>query len=122
MKTMSSSRAIVLMVAVVLTLVWTNSASARNRSRGSVSVGRVNISYGPRTSVSVGSRVNVQAGVRTNVHAGPVHVQSGSRSTYRTPTYHNTTHFDYHRGGYVPHRDHYQPGHYHLHRSGHWHR
>jgi len=34
----------------------------------------------------------------------------------------NTTHLDYHPGGYVPHGNHldYQPGHYDVHRSGHF--
>lgn len=36
--------------------------------------------------------------------------------------WHDTTHYDYHPGEYVPHRGHYHyvPGHYDLHRSGHW--
>jgi hypothetical protein len=36
--------------------------------------------------------------------------------------WHDTTHYDYHPGGYVPHFNHYHyaPGHYDLHRSGHW--
>lgn len=39
------------------------------------------------------------------------------------PTYHNTTHFDYHPAQYVPHGNHYHytPAHYDLHRTGHWH-
>ena len=36
--------------------------------------------------------------------------------------WHDTTHLDYHPGGYVPHYDHYDyvPGHYDVHHSGHW--
>ena len=36
--------------------------------------------------------------------------------------WHDTSHYDYQPGQYVPHRNHYdyQPGHYDLHRSGHW--
>ena len=36
--------------------------------------------------------------------------------------WHNTTHVDYHRGGYVPHYGHldYSPGHFDSHSSGHW--
>jgi hypothetical protein len=36
--------------------------------------------------------------------------------------WHDTTHYDYHPGQYVPHYNHYDyvPGHYDLHRSGHW--
>ena len=37
--------------------------------------------------------------------------------------YHNTGHFDYHPGGFVPHGNHfdYVPGHYDWHNTGHWH-
>jgi hypothetical protein len=36
--------------------------------------------------------------------------------------WHNTTHLDYHPGGLVRHYDHYDyvPGHFDVHRSGHW--
>jgi hypothetical protein len=39
------------------------------------------------------------------------------------PVWHDTTHVDYHPGGFVPHYDHfdYVPGHYHIHHTGHWH-
>ena len=38
-------------------------------------------------------------------------------------SWHNTTHLDYHPGGYVPHYDHfdYVPGHFDVHYDGHWH-
>jgi hypothetical protein len=37
--------------------------------------------------------------------------------------WHDTTHYDYHPGGFQPHYDHYDyvPGHYDVHHSGHWH-
>src|SRR5687767_1672434 len=37
--------------------------------------------------------------------------------------WHDTTHLDYHPGYVVPHYDHYDyvPGHYDVHRTGHWH-
>ena len=37
--------------------------------------------------------------------------------------WHDTSHYDYHQPSLVPHGDHYDyvPGHYHYHRSGHWH-
>jgi hypothetical protein len=40
------------------------------------------------------------------------------------PTFHDTSHLHYHPGGVVRHRNHFHvvPGHYHVHRSGHWHR
>lgn len=36
--------------------------------------------------------------------------------------WHDTTHYDYHPSGFQPHYDHYDyvPGHYDVHRSGHW--
>jgi hypothetical protein len=42
---------------------------------------------------------------------------------YRAPVYHDTSHYDYHPTRVVPHGNHYDviPGHYHYHRTGHWH-
>jgi len=42
---------------------------------------------------------------------------------YGGPVWHDTSHYHYQPGGYVPHRNHYHyvPGHYDLHRSGHYH-
>jgi hypothetical protein len=36
--------------------------------------------------------------------------------------WHDTTHLDYHPGEFVPHYDHYHyvPGHFDVHRTGHW--
>jgi hypothetical protein len=36
--------------------------------------------------------------------------------------WHDTTHYDYHPGGFQPHYNHYDyvPGHYDVHHSGHW--
>lgn len=44
-------------------------------------------------------------------------------SWYRSPSYHDTTHLDYHPPTLYRHGSHYHvmPGHYDLHRSGHWH-
>lgn len=41
---------------------------------------------------------------------------------YRGPVWHDTTHYDYHAPSLPYHRGHYDyiPGHYHLHRGGHW--
>jgi hypothetical protein len=51
------------------------------------------------------------------VYASPV------APIYRPPVYHDTTHYDYHPPTIYRHRNHYHvaPGHYDLHRSGHWH-
>ncbi len=37
-------------------------------------------------------------------------------------SWHDTSHYDYHPGGFVPHYDHYDyvPGHYDYHEEGHW--
>ena len=45
------------------------------------------------------------------------------RYTPSYPVYHDTTHYDYHPGSFVPHGGHYHyvPGHYDLHRTGHFH-
>jgi len=47
-------------------------------------------------------------------------------SYHRAPRrswYHDTSHYDYHPTQVIPHRNHYHviPGHYDLHRTGHWH-
>ncbi|HEX6987798.1 MAG TPA: hypothetical protein VF170_20625 [Planctomycetaceae bacterium] len=59
-----------------------------------------------------GSRYDGYRGARrfSSPHAG-----------YRT--WHDTSHYDYHPTTVVPHGNHYDviPGHYHYHRSGHWH-
>jgi hypothetical protein len=80
--------------------------------------------------------------------AGPVHVDVGNphggwyggsyRSYYgghgihhraysqghldRGHSWHDTSHYDYHPGGFVRHRNHYHyvPGHYDYHQTGHW--
>ena len=57
------------------------------------------------------------------LHWGGGHVHWGRRRRRRYPRWHDTTHWDYHPGGFHRHGNHfhYVPGHYHLHRSGHWH-
>jgi hypothetical protein len=44
-------------------------------------------------------------------------------SRYARPTWHDTSHYDYHPGSYQPHGNHYDyvPGHYDLHSTGHMH-
>ena len=41
---------------------------------------------------------------------------------YGGHVWHDTSHWDYHPGGYVDHGDHlhYYPGHYDFHHAGHW--
>ncbi|WP_164103449.1 hypothetical protein [Candidatus Laterigemmans baculatus] len=47
----------------------------------------------------------------------------GGHYGHRYRGYHDTSHYDYHPPTIVPHRGHYDyiPGHYHFHRSGHYH-
>jgi hypothetical protein len=47
----------------------------------------------------------------------------GYNNVYRGPVWHGTSHYQFHPGGFVPHGNHfhYIPGHYDLHRGGHWH-
>lgn len=70
-------------------------------------------SYRPGLSISLGT------GYGSGIGFG-----YSNRMLYSRPVYHNTTHYDYHPGGYIRHRNHlhYVPGHYDLHRTGHWHR
>jgi hypothetical protein len=49
--------------------------------------------------------------------------QYGHRSHYGHGSYHDTSHYDYHPTEIRRHGNHYDvmPGHYDLHRTGHWH-
>lgn len=96
----------------------------------------------------LGSESNETKAQGIHFGAGPVHVDIGNphggwyRGNYggyhghydRHSTYHqghwggshywhDTSHWDYHPGSFVRHRNHYHyvPGHYDLHRDGHWH-
>jgi len=53
-------------------------------------------------------------------HGGHGH---GGHSHGGYPTYHNTSHYDYHPGSFQQHGNHfhYTPGHYDLHQTGHYH-
>jgi hypothetical protein len=88
-------------------------------------------------AATLGFAANAQAqwGGHGHFHGGHGHIHSyhghghgwhGGYGVYRPyygPTWHDTTHFDYHPGYHWRHGNHfhYEPGHYHLHRSGHWH-
>jgi hypothetical protein len=47
----------------------------------------------------------------------------GAQNYRHGRSYHDTTHLDYHPPQLIPHGNHYdvQPGHYDVHRTGHWH-
>ncbi|EKK03406.1 hypothetical protein [Rhodopirellula baltica] len=64
-------------------------------------------------------------GSQPSLHV-PGHFQSHYPShsiQWHQPRYHDTTHLDYHAPSFKRHRNHfhYQPGHYDVHRTGHWH-
>ncbi|MDZ4687336.1 MAG: hypothetical protein SH850_19870 [Planctomycetaceae bacterium] len=61
-------------------------------------------------------------GVQFRFGGSPIYA-SPIAPVYRPPVYHDTTHYDYHAPEVYRHRNHYHvtPGHYDLHRSGHWH-
>jgi hypothetical protein len=89
----------------------------------------------------VGSVASDASAQGIHVHGGGFHVDWGSPhvSYYSSPyigsfdgglsvwpghsDWHDTTHLDYHPGGVVRHRNHlhFVPGHYDVHRSGHFH-
>ncbi len=60
-------------------------------------------------------------GYRGHIHRGFYGRQY--RSFYNYPSYHDTSHFDYHGPSLQRHYNHYHyvPGHYDFHRSGHYH-
>jgi len=63
------------------------------------------------------------SGISLSVGGGRGVSFSSYRPVYRRPTWHDTSHLDYYRGGFVPHGYHYDyvPGHYRVHRTGHYH-
>ena len=56
-------------------------------------------------------------------HWGHGHQTHYPNFGWQQPTYHDTTHLDYHAPTIRRHGNHFhvQPGHYDVHRSGHWH-
>lgn len=64
---------------------------------------------------------------RSNYYSRSYRSRVFSPRVYRSysvrPWYHDTSHYDYHAPQLVPHGNHfdYVPGHYDLHRTGHWH-
>ncbi len=61
-------------------------------------------------------------GYHGGYNAHPYSYRSYGYAPVRHNTWHDTSHYDYHPGGFVRHRNHYDyvPGHYDYHRSGHW--
>jgi len=122
MKTTSSFRTVirtgaVMFVAVAAMFVMSQSASAQSCGYGGYG-GGFHGGYG-------GGGLTIGIGNRGYGYGGGLNIgYSSYRPTYRPAIYHNTSHYDYHPGGFVRHGNHfdYRPGHYDLHRTGHWHR
>lgn len=120
---------------LVLGVVGVSDASAQHHGRHS---GHRGGSYyggysSPRLSVSVGygnvgvypTRNYGYSGFNSRFGGYNQGVGYGGYQSYGRPvhrTWHDTTHLDYHAPSLVPHRGHldYVPGHYDVHRSGHW--
>ena len=87
------------------------------RSTG-ISIGGGGISVG--IGRSYGGYGGYNRGVSLSVYGSPY----SGYNTYRRPVFHDTSHLDYYGPRLIRHGNHYDyvPGHYHLHRTGHWHR
>ncbi len=116
-------RTAAIVFAASVAMCWmAESANAQGCGYG----GRVNTFHGGGYGYGLGTR-----GVSVNINRGYYGGFGGVNvGVYRSPYYrrpsvwHDTSHLDYHRGGYVRHGNHldYIPGHYDVHRTGHWHR
>ena len=84
----------------------------------SVSIGYRNVGAYPTQNYEYSGYNSRFGGYNQSVGYGGFLSQRGS--VHRT--WHDTSHLDYHAPSLVPHRGHldYVPGHYHLHRTGHW--
>ncbi len=82
-----------------------------------ISIGGGGISIGVGRNYGYGG---YNRGVNLSVYRSPY----SGHSTYRRPVYHDTSHLDYHAPSINRHGNHYDyvPGHYDVHRTGHWHR
>ena len=80
---------------------------------GGYGVGGIGISIGGGHLYRGGYRAPYYSGYRGHYGVG-----------YRGSWYHDTSHLHYHPAQVYRHGDHFhvQPGHYDLHRTGHWHR
>src|SRR5687768_11113980 len=67
-------------------------------------------------------RLSFGSGYGYNDYYGGHNHYHGGYSHRPSRAWHDTSHYDYHPGGYTRHRNHYhyQPGHYDFHRSGHY--
>ncbi len=110
---------------VALTFVFGSAAQAQHgHHHGGIGQGvysrgvNINGGYGNR-----GYGYNNYVQPRTSFYGNIGGIGFGYNNFNRRPVYHDTTHYDYHPGGFVPHGNHYDyiPGHYDLHNTGHYH-
>lgn len=102
-------------------LMFTADAPSANAQNGFLRVGGLSISIGPRGYRSFYSYApSYRAHYGHGYYGGS---QFGYGSRFGHGFYHDTSHLDYHPTQIIPHGNHYhvQPGHYDLHRTGHWH-
>ncbi len=95
-----------------LTLVGLDSSAAKARGFG--------FHYGGRNvHVDIGNPHGYRNQVAYRRSARSYYPTQRSRGHY---SWHDTSHYDYHPGSYVRHRNHYDytPGHYDFHREGHF--
>lgn len=118
---------LVFSIAVVAALLLTAGTAERAEAAGvQFRAGGLHLDFGdPHRSAACygGGRGGYAYGGRGGHHAyrgNGARSYHGYRGGYRT--WHDTTHLDWHPGGYVPHGNHfdYVPGHYDVHRDGHW--
>jgi len=92
-----------------------------------VAGGEAKAGHHHRSSCGYGGGYYPTSGFSVSVGYGsfPRYAGGGIYSGYAPsrPVWHNTTHYDYHPPEVYRHRNHYHvaPGHYDLHRTGHWH-
>jgi hypothetical protein len=106
----------------------------RNFWKAGIAVVVLTIGLAATAEAQIGYRGNLNGGIGAGVYSRGVYNYGGYGNRYNTyrpyntyygggPVWHDTSHYHYHPGGFVPHRNHYHyvPGHYDLHRSGHYH-
>ena len=102
--------------AVALMGVENADAQSCGGSRGVISIG------GGGHHGHGGFGISINRGYGNHFGHGYHNVGYGGFHSYRRPVWHDTTHLDYHGPSLQRHGNHYDyvPGHYDVHRSGHW--
>lgn len=104
--------------ALLVACVWGSNTNEANAQGIHFGVGRVHLDvgnpHGGRYDGRYGGNYRGYYGGRHQVYHGGY--WGGGHS------WHDTSHYDYHPGGFVQHYNHYDyvPGHYDYHQTGHW--